>query len=341
MKALGAGLGAFAFRDVEVVRDDTRRAVARTARRGRHARRRARRASLAALADAHRRHRDGGRARARLRSTRWSLSSRPRRWTRPTGARSPPAPRSRCSWTAPGGPWPGRCDGSRTGRTAQRVVLVCGKGNNGGDGLVAGARARGLGHARPACSSWPTGSTTSRSRVRWPTPTWPSTPCSAPGSAGRSTATPRGRRRAAGRVGRPDGRGRHPVGRRRAHAAWSLGPAVRATRTVTFAARKPGVVFEPGRSYSGRGRGRRHRDRPRARGRTPGLVTDDDVRAWLPPRAPDAHKWRSGVMVVGGSGGMTGAPMFVSHAAMRAGAGIVWCGLPGRRRRARRAPAPR
>ena len=34
-------------------------------------------------------------------------------------------------------------------------------------------------------------------------------------------------------------------------------------------------------------------------------------------------------MVVGGSGGMTGAPMFVSHAAMRAGAGIVWCGLPG------------
>src|SRR5204862_6903287 len=36
-----------------------------------------------------------------------------------------------------------------------------------------------------------------------------------------------------------------------------------------------------------------------------------------------------GVMVVGGSGGMSGAPMFVSHPAMRAGAGIVWCGLPG------------
>ena len=25
---------------------------------------------------------------------------------------------------------------------------------------------------------------------------------------------------------------------------------------------------------------------------------------------------------------MTGAPLFVSHAAMRAGAGIVWCGVP-------------
>ena len=34
-------------------------------------------------------------------------------------------------------------------------------------------------------------------------------------------------------------------------------------------------------------------------------------------------------MVVGGSGGMTGAPTMVSHAAMRAGAGIVWCGIPG------------
>jgi NAD(P)H-hydrate epimerase len=55
----------------------------------------------------------------------------------------------------------------------------------------------------------------------------------------------------------------------------------------------------------------------------------DDVGAWLPARAPDAHKWQSGVRVVGGSQGMTGAPMLVSRAAMRAGAGIVWCALPG------------
>ncbi len=108
----------------------------------------------------------------------------------------------------------------------------------------------------------------------------------------------------------------------------ALGPTVRAARTVTFAARKPGLVFEPGRSYAGEvvvtDIGIDLGPLPH-----PGLVTDDDVRAWLPRRAPDAHKWRSGVMVVGGSGGMTGAPMFVSHAAMRAGAGIVWCGLPG------------
>ena len=35
------------------------------------------------------------------------------------------------------------------------------------------------------------------------------------------------------------------------------------------------------------------------------------------------------MFVVGGSSGMTGAPMMVSHAAMRIGAGIVWCGMPG------------
>ncbi|MFN8026408.1 MAG: NAD(P)H-hydrate dehydratase [Acidimicrobiia bacterium] len=107
------------------------------------------------------------------------------------------------------------------------------------------------------------------------------------------------------------------------------GLAVRATSTVTFAARKPGLEFEPGRSYAGGvtvaeigidlGAPTDHAV----------VLTDDDVRSVLAPRPPAAHKWQSGVYVVGGSRGMTGAPMFVSHAAMRAGAGIVWCGLPG------------
>src|SRR2546421_207690 len=60
-----------------------------------------------------------------------------------------------------------------------------------------------------------------------------------------------------------------------------------------------------------------------------------DLALELPDRAPDAHKWLSGAFVVGGSGGMTGAPSFVSHAAMRAGAGIVWCGVPGEEAAAR------
>ena len=106
------------------------------------------------------------------------------------------------------------------------------------------------------------------------------------------------------------------------------GPGVRATHTVALAAYKQGLLFEPGRSRAGRVAvadiGVEITD---ARG---GLTEEIDVRAWLPRRAADAHKWSvGGVMVVGGTTGMTGAPLLVSHAAMRAGAGIVWCCVPG------------
>jgi NAD(P)H-hydrate epimerase len=61
-----------------------------------------------------------------------------------------------------------------------------------------------------------------------------------------------------------------------------------------------------------------------------GVTEAADVAAWVPRRRDDTHKWDvGGVMVVGGTLGMTGAPMLVSRAAMRSGAGIVWCGVPG------------
>ena len=110
------------------------------------------------------------------------------------------------------------------------------------------------------------------------------------------------------------------------------GAAVHADRTITFAARKPGLLLEPGRAHSGVVRVADigidlgpDGDEPLALG----CFDDFDVAACLPPRAPTAHKWVNAVMVVGGSGGMTGAPMFTSHAAMRAGAGMVWCSIPG------------
>ncbi len=107
------------------------------------------------------------------------------------------------------------------------------------------------------------------------------------------------------------------------------GPAVAADATVTFAARKPGLVFEPGRAHAGTvvvadigidvG--------------TPALALLErrDARRLLDAseRPPDTNKWRAGLLVIGGSGGMTGAPLFVSQAAMRSGAGIVWCAVPG------------
>jgi hydroxyethylthiazole kinase-like uncharacterized protein yjeF len=103
--------------------------------------------------------------------------------------------------------------------------------------------------------------------------------------------------------------------------------AVQADVTVTFAALKPGLLFSPGAERCGRielvdiGLD--------VTGATTHLVESADVRAWLPERAREAHKWQSAVWVVAGSRGMTGAADLCARAAMRAGAGMVRLGVPG------------
>lgn len=57
------------------------------------------------------------------------------------------------------------------------------------------------------------------------------------------------------------------------------------------------------------------------------VVEPSDVASWLTPREHDAHKWNNGVRVLAGSKGMTGAASLVCAAAMRAGAGIVHASL--------------
>jgi NAD(P)H-hydrate epimerase len=52
-------------------------------------------------------------------------------------------------------------------------------------------------------------------------------------------------------------------------------------------------------------------------------------------RAPTAHKWSAGLLIVGGSTGMIGAPLMAARAAARSGAGMVVCGLPGAQAAAR------
>ena len=59
------------------------------------------------------------------------------------------------------------------------------------------------------------------------------------------------------------------------------------------------------------------------------LVTEDDARQWLLPRAVDSHKWHAAVAMVAGSPGMTGAARLATSAAMRAGAGYVRLSSPG------------
>ena len=103
--------------------------------------------------------------------------------------------------------------------------------------------------------------------------------------------------------------------------------AVQADVTVTFTALKPGLLLSPGSERCGRielvdiGLD--------VSGATINLVEATDVRAWLPERPPEAHKWQSAVWVVAGSRGMTGAANLCARAAMRAGAGMVRLGVPG------------
>jgi NAD(P)H-hydrate epimerase len=87
-------------------------------------------------------------------------------------------------------------------------------------------------------------------------------------------------------------------------------------------------LFEPGRAHAGRvrvvdiGIDVSSTDGPQ-------LAVMDVTDLSLPQPGADSHKWSSGCLVVGGSGGMVGAPMLASQAALRCGAGMVVCAVPG------------
>jgi hydroxyethylthiazole kinase-like uncharacterized protein yjeF len=198
------------------------------------------------------------------------------------------------------------------GAYGRRVVVVAGKGNNGNDGRAAARRLRARGvkvtvfdaagapAELPACDLVVDAAYGTGLRTPYDAPAAP------PGARVLAVDIPSG----------VDGRSGELRGR----------PA-RANRTVTFAARKPGLLLEPGRSFCGDVRvadigldvsgARTH------------VLEDADVAAWLPERPVDAHKWRSAVWVVAGSPGMTGAAHLASAAAMRAGAGYVRLSSPG------------
>jgi NAD(P)H-hydrate epimerase len=110
------------------------------------------------------------------------------------------------------------------------------------------------------------------------------------------------------------------------------GRAVPATATVTFHAAAPGHWVSPGKAHAGRlavapiGIPRR----PDASVPAPwaGLLTDRLIDA-LPTRATDGTKFRSGhVVIAGGSPGMSGAPCLAARGAMRGGAGYVTVAAP-------------
>jgi len=108
--------------------------------------------------------------------------------------------------------------------------------------------------------------------------------------------------------------------------------AVHAKMTVTFGALKSGLVCGRGRELSGSVRivdiGIPQSVLSDKKLQT-SLVVSSDVRCVLPKRSIHAHKYSVGkVLVIAGSKGLTGAAALAATAAMRSGAGAVVLGTP-------------
>jgi NAD(P)H-hydrate epimerase len=213
------------------------------------------------------------------------------------------------------------------GTYGRRVVIVCGKGNNGADGRVAGQRLAGWG-ARVERFEL---AGLEQARLH-----------RALGRADLAVDAMYG----TGFRGALDGNAAFAAGSMTTAGCPVLavdipsgvdgltgavnGPAVEATTTVCLAALKPGLVLFPGAAHAGHLEihdiGIDVTSPPPALG----VTEEADVAAWLPGRDHESHKWSvGGLYLVGGSQGMTGAVMLAARAALRAGAGIVVAGLPG------------
>jgi hydroxyethylthiazole kinase-like uncharacterized protein yjeF len=225
-----------------------------------------------------------------------------------------------------------------------RIAIVCGKGNNGGDGLVAARLLRQAGRDVEVLAVWP--------------PQWMLEEARAqaerlPGGAPEAFEPSRLERvnvivdailgtGFAGEVREP---AREVIEAMNAAKAPVIatdvpsgvdastgevaGPAVRAAVTVTFHRGKPGLWIHPGKAYAGQvevvdiGIPRGGPGKPRA-----GLI-GGGVLADVPRRGATSTKFSSGnVFVIGGSRGLTGAPAMAAMAAMRAGAGYVTVATP-------------
>lgn len=226
------------------------------------------------------------------------------------------------------------------------VVLVCGKGNNGGDGFVA---ARVLRERRrevrvltlAAVEDLRGDARTNAERV----PGGPPEPFSAGALAGAGAIVDA--IFGTGFSGEPHGPAAGAIEAINAHARDAVvvacdvpsgvdastgeiaAAAVRARATATFHAAGPGLWIAPGRAHAGAvrvieiGIPAGGPAQPKV-GLISGPVTDA-----VPRRGRESTKFAAGsVLVCGGSSGLTGAPCMACEAAMRAGAGYVTALVP-------------
>ncbi len=222
------------------------------------------------------------------------------------------------------------------------VTVLCGKGNNGGDGLVAARLLRDAGREVAVLTAGPPDELKGDARENLlrlpgepPVPLRPVRDCAViidallgTGFAGEPRGAVAEAIAAANACGAPVVSVDVPSGVD-ASTGVVCASAVRAAITVTFHAAKPGLWINPGKAHAGEVR---TLDIGIPRGAPTvadvGLI-DSAVLSLLPHRGPTSTKFSSGhVLVAGGSRGLTGAPRMAAHAAMRTGAGYVTACVP-------------
>ncbi len=231
--------------------------------------------------------------------------------------------------------------------TEGRVRIVCGKGNNGGDGLVAARRLRDAGFDVDTLLLWPAGELSEDARANYGLLEDPATEVGPGELAGRLagsgaiidaifgtgfTGAPRDPARSAieaiNAAGCPVIACDIPSGVD-ASTGEAAGPAVDADLTVTFHAAKVGNMIAPGKTHTGNlavvpigiPSGAPHQ--PLAG------VIDESVLRLAPRRGASSNKFTSGqVVIAGGSRGLTGAVCLAAQAAIRAGAGYATVAVP-------------
>jgi NAD(P)H-hydrate epimerase len=227
---------------------------------------------------------------------------------------------------------------------AGRIAVVCGKGNNGGDGFVAARLLRQAGRDVDVLTIWDAQWLSEDARAqlaRLPgAPAEPYAPERLAKAHGLvdallgtgSTGAPKdpvagviaAMNDAKGRIVAADVPSGVDAG-----TGEVAGAAIRAVATATFHAAKPGLWIAPGKAHAGA-------VTVVPIGIPSGAPNDADVGligpgvlAELPRRGPGSTKFSSGnVVVIGGSRGLTGAPSMAALAAMRAGAGYVTVAAP-------------
>jgi ADP-dependent NAD(P)H-hydrate dehydratase / NAD(P)H-hydrate epimerase len=227
---------------------------------------------------------------------------------------------------------------------AGRIAVVCGKGNNGGDGLVAARILRQAGRDVRILVIWGMetlqGDAAAMLDRLTGEPPEPFEPRRLEGAQAivdallgtGTTGAPR--EPAAGVIEAVNAAGARVVAADvpsgvDASTGGVAGPAVRAVATATFHCAKPGLWIHPGKAHAGAvevidiGIPSGAPSESRIGVIRPGVLEE------MPRRTPESTKFSSGnVFVIGGSPGLTGAPTMAAMAAMRAGAGYVTVGAP-------------